>query len=115
MELCGRALDGHPTPTHKLYVADMNGRILRLALDRDAAAPELFAQVPPPFSGLGWHASMWNDLVFDPAGNLFMTDDKPRLWRGPPRRPAPLRFAGPPPPGPLAPSRRPPAAPAQPP
>jgi sugar lactone lactonase YvrE len=81
MGLFGLALDGNPTPTHRLYVADMNGRILRLSLDRDAAAPELFAQVPPPFSGLGWHASMWNDLVFDPAGNLFMTDDKPRLWR----------------------------------
>ena len=24
---------------------------------------------------------MWNDLVFDGEGNLFMTDDKPRLWR----------------------------------
>ena len=81
MGLFGLALDGNPTPTHKLYVADMNGRILRLSLDRDAAAPELFAQVPAPFSGLGWHASMWNDLVFDPAGNLYMTDDKPRLWR----------------------------------
>lgn len=81
MGLFGLALDGNPTPNHNLYVADMNGRILRLALDRDAAAPELFAQTPPPFSGLGWHASMWNDLVFDKAGNLFMTDDKPRLWR----------------------------------
>jgi sugar lactone lactonase YvrE len=81
MGLFGLALDGNPTPTHKLYVADMNGRILRLALDKDAPAPQLFAQVPPPYSGLGWHASMWNDLVFDRAGNLFMTDDKPRLWR----------------------------------
>jgi len=59
----------------------MNGRILRLALDRDAPAPKVFAQPPAPFVGLGWHATMWNDLVFDPAGNLFMTDDKPRLWR----------------------------------
>ena len=24
---------------------------------------------------------MWNDLVFDGEGNLFMTDDKPRLWK----------------------------------
>src|ERR1700682_4209321 len=81
MGLFGLALDGNPTATHNLYVADMNGRILRLALDRDAPAPVLFAQVPPPYSGLGWHASMWNDLVFDKAGNLFMTDDKPRLWK----------------------------------
>jgi hypothetical protein len=83
MGLFGLALDGNPTPTHKLYVADMNGRILRLSLDRDASAPKLFAQVPAPFSGLGWHASMWNDLVFDPAGNLYMTDDKPRLCGSP--------------------------------
>src|SRR6267143_6409875 len=81
MGLFGLALDGNPTPTHNLYVADMNGRILRLGLNGEDAAPELFAQTPPPFSGLGWHASMWNDLVFDPAGNLYMTDDKPRLWR----------------------------------
>jgi len=81
MGLFGLALDGNPTPTHSLYVADMNGRILRLGLDRHASAPEVFAQAPPPFSSGGWHASMWNDLVFDRSGNLFMTDDKLRLWR----------------------------------
>jgi len=81
MGLFGLALDGNPTPTHNLYVADMNGRILRLALDQDAPAPVLFSQTPSPFREAGWMASMWNDLVFDRAGNLFMTDDKPRLWR----------------------------------
>ena len=81
MGLFGLALDGNPTPTHQLYVADMNGRILRLGLGHDAATPALFAQTPPPLSAGGWMASMWNDLTFDPAGNLLMTDDKPRLWR----------------------------------
>jgi hypothetical protein len=95
MGLFGLALDGNPTPTHKLYVADMNGRILRLALDGDAPAPELFVQAPPPFSGLGWHATMWNDLVFDPAGNLYMTDDKPRLWRVTPDGQASVWFEDP--------------------
>jgi len=95
MGLFGLALDGNPTPTHKLYVADMNGRILRLALDGDAPAPELFAQPPPPFVGLGWHATMWNDLVFDPAGNLYMTDDKPRLWRVTPDGHASVWFTDP--------------------
>jgi sugar lactone lactonase YvrE len=80
MGLFGLALDGNPKPNHQLYIADMNGRILRLALDQENAAPLLFAQVPPSLSG-GWMISMWNDLVFDRAGNLFMTDDKPRLWR----------------------------------
>jgi sugar lactone lactonase YvrE len=81
MGLFGLALDGNPTPSHKLYIADMNGRILRMGLDHDASAPQLFAQTPPPLSAGGWMASMWNDLTFDPQGNLLMTDDKPRLWR----------------------------------
>ncbi|HTE85452.1 MAG TPA: SMP-30/gluconolactonase/LRE family protein [Dehalococcoidia bacterium] len=78
MGLFGLALDGNPTPDHQLYIADMNGRILRLSLDHDNAAPVLFAQAP--LAG-GWMVTMWNDLVFDRAGNLFMTDDKPRIWR----------------------------------
>jgi len=78
MGLFGLALDGNPTPDHQLYIADMNGRILRLSLDHDNTAPVLFAKAP--LTG-GWMVTMWNDLVFDPAGNLFMTDDKPRIWR----------------------------------
>jgi sugar lactone lactonase YvrE len=78
MGLFGLALDGNPNPDHQLYIADMNGRILRLSLDQKNAAPVLFAQAP--LAG-GWMVTMWNDLVFDRAGNLFMTDDKPRLWR----------------------------------
>ena len=67
---------------HKLYVADMNGRILRLGTGKHAAEPELFSQVPAS-SGLAgdWMLSMWNDLVFDKAGNLYVPDDKPRIWR----------------------------------
>ncbi len=92
MGLFGLALDGNPKPDHHLYVADMNGRILRLALDRPNAAPELFAQAPLPG---GWMATMWNDLVFDRAGNLFMTDDKPRLWRVTPDGHASIWFEDP--------------------
>jgi hypothetical protein len=79
MGLFGLALDGNPKPTHKLYVADMNGRILRLDLSQHPAAPEVFSQVPPPLSDGGWMSSMWNDLVFDRAGNLYVPDDKPRI------------------------------------
>ena len=78
MGLFGLALDGNPTSEHQLYIADMNGRILRLSLDHENAAPVLFAQAP--LAG-GWMVTMWNDLVFDRVGNLFMTDDKPRIWR----------------------------------
>ena len=59
----------------------MNGRILRLDLGKHPAAPKVFAQVPPPLSAGGWMASMWNDLVFDRSGNLYVPDDKPRIWR----------------------------------
>jgi len=82
MGLFGLALDGNPKPTHKLYVADMNGRILRVDLGQHPAAPEVFSQVPVD-SGLAgdWMKAMWNDLVFDKAGNLYVPDDKPRIWR----------------------------------
>ena len=81
MGLFGLALDGNPKPTHKLYVADMNGRILQLDLSQHPSPPEVFSQVPAPLSAGGWMASMWNDLVFDRAGGLYIPDDKPRIWR----------------------------------
>ena len=46
MGLFGLALDGNTGTNHKLYVADMNGRILRLDLGKHPAAPEVFSQVP---------------------------------------------------------------------
>jgi len=81
MGLFGLALDGNPERSHSLYIADMNGRILRLGLDHHASAPVLFSQTPPPYHAEGWMGSMWNDLVFDKSGNLFVTDDKPRIWK----------------------------------
>ena len=81
MGLFGLALDGNKGRDHKLYVADMNGRILRLDLGAHPAAPQVFSQVPPPLGDGGWMAAMWNDLVFDHAGNLYVPDDKPRIWR----------------------------------
>ncbi len=81
MGLFGLALDGNEGRAHKLYVADMNGRVLRLDLGQHPAPPEVFSQVPPPLSDDGWMAAMWNDLVFDRLGNLYVPDDKPRIWR----------------------------------
>ncbi len=82
MGLFGLALDGNPGPAHELYVADMNGRILTVGLGSHAGPPTVFSQVPAD-SGLAgdWMFAMWNDLVFDPAGNLYVPDDKPRIWR----------------------------------
>src|SRR6478752_5052003 len=82
MGLFGLALDGNTGVNHKLYVADMNGRILRLGLGAHPGAPELFSQVPASTGLAGdWMLSMWNDLVFDKTGNLYVPDDKPRIWR----------------------------------
>lgn len=95
MGLFGLALDGNSEDTHHLYVADMNGRILRLALGDNPSSPEVFATVPPPLGAGGWHSAMWNDLVFDRAGNLFVTDDKPRIWRVTPDGHASIWFTDP--------------------
>jgi len=77
-------------------VADMNGRILKLDLGRHPAAPTVFSQVPAS-SGLAgdWMLSMWNDLVFDRAGNLYVPDDKPRIWRVDPSGTASIWFTDP--------------------
>jgi hypothetical protein len=96
MGLFGLALDGNTGKNHKLYVADMNGRILRLDLSRHAAAPEVFSQVPADTGLAGdWMKAMWNDLVFDTAGNLYVPDDKPRIWRVGPDGTASIWFTDP--------------------
>jgi len=81
MGLWGLALDGNDGRDHKLFVADMNGRILRLSIGQKQPTFDVFSTPPPPFNTGDWHTTMWNDLTFDRAGNLLMTDDKPRLWR----------------------------------
>src|SRR5947207_1256099 len=96
MGLFGLALDGNPKPQHKLYVADMNGRILRVDLSQHPAAPEVFSQVPASTGLAGdWMKSMWNDLAFDRAGNLYVPDDKPRIWRVSPDGTASIWFTDP--------------------
>jgi DNA-binding beta-propeller fold protein YncE len=96
MGLFGLALDGNPGPRHSLYVADMNGRILKVGLGAHPAPPTVFSQVPAS-SGLAgdWMLSMWNDLVFDKAGNLYVPDDKPRIWRVAPDGTASIWFTDP--------------------
>jgi hypothetical protein len=96
MGLFGLALDGNSGSRHKLYVADMNGRILQLGLGPHPAAPELFSQVPASTGLAGdWMKAMWNDLVFDTSGNLYVPDDKPRIWRVAPDGTASIWFTDP--------------------
>jgi sugar lactone lactonase YvrE len=94
MGLFGLALDGNHGVNHELYIADMNGRILRLPVGQKNATPQLFSQPPSEFAG-GWMVTMWNDLVFDKAGTLFMTDDKPRIWKVTPDGRASVWFTDP--------------------
>jgi outer membrane protein assembly factor BamB len=96
MGLFGLALDGNPGPKHQLFVADMNGRILTVGLGAHAGPPKVFSQVPAE-SGLAgdWMLSMWNDLAFDTSGNLFVPDDKPRIWRVSPDGTARIWFTDP--------------------
>jgi sugar lactone lactonase YvrE len=42
-----------------------------------------------------WMKAMWNDLVFDRAGNLYVPDDKPRIWRASPDGTASIWFTDP--------------------
>jgi hypothetical protein len=96
MGLFGLALDGNPGPKHQLFVGDMNGRILTLGLGAHSGAPKVFSQVPAD-SGLAgdWMLSMWNDLAFDTVGNLYVPDDKPRIWRVSPDGTAHIWFTDP--------------------
>jgi sugar lactone lactonase YvrE len=96
MGLFGLALDGNTGTNHKLYVADMNGRILRLDLGKHPGAPQVFSQVPVDTGLSGdWMKAMWNDLAFDRAGNLYVPDDKPRIWRVSPDGTAAIWFTDP--------------------
>src|SRR5512140_197049 len=92
----GLALDGNSGQRHTLYVADMTGRILRVDLCPHPAAPEVFSQVPASTGFAGdWMKSMWNDLAFDKGGNLYVPDDKPRIWRVTPDGTASIWFTDP--------------------
>jgi hypothetical protein len=96
MGLFGLALDGNPGPKHQLFVSDMNGRILTIGLGRNAGPPKVFSQVPASTGLAGdWMLSMWNDLAFDTTGNLYVTDDKPRIWRVSPDGTAHIWFTNP--------------------
>ena len=95
MGLWGLALDGNHGRDHRAYVADMNGRILRVNISEARPTFDVFSTPPPPFDTGDWRTTMWNDLTFDRAGNLLMTDDKPRLWRVTPDGRAAVYFEDP--------------------
>src|SRR6185295_13593989 len=80
----------------QLFVSDMNGRILTVGLGRHSSTPRVFSQVPASTGLAGdWMLSMWNDLVFDKTGNLYVPDDKPRIWRVSPDGTASIWFTDP--------------------
>lgn len=91
MGLYGLAVDGR----RRLYVVDMNGRVLRSRLGPNPGALDVWAQSPQPYRAGGWYASMWNDIAFDRSGNTYVTDDKPRIWRISPRGEVSIWFEDP--------------------
>ena len=93
MGLFGAAEDANG----RLYVVDMNGRVLRFHPGRRVlSAPETYAAVPPPYGTLGWKSSMWMLPAFDDEGNLYVTDEQlGAVWRIPPNGDAELWFRDP--------------------
>ena len=84
MGLYGMAMDGEG----RLYVGDMNGRVLRYRLrNGQPVDEERYAEVPmdhSPHTPVGWGTSMWNGLTFDREGNLYVADNDGPIWRIPP-------------------------------
>jgi len=79
----------------RVYVVDMNGRILRYTpTARGLGRPEVYAT--DPYRQLGWRASMWMTPVFDRKGNLFVIDASlGAIWRIPPDRTPAIWFQDP--------------------
>ena len=58
-----------------------------------AAGPRLLRR---PYDAARWLDGLeGNDLAFDPAGNLYVPDDKPRIWRVTPDGEASIWFTDP--------------------
>ena len=68
MGLWGMALDGNPERGHNLFVADMNGRILRIGLDDDRASEPVVFSTPPPASWASTTTSTSTARPTSPAG-----------------------------------------------
>ena len=90
MALAGMARDAQG----RLYVVDMNGRILRTTVSSPGGrrTAEVYATIPSHGNGaayIPWPAgtgmSMPLDITFDAAGNAYITDvNFPVIWRVPP-------------------------------
>src|SRR2546426_1203499 len=77
MGLLGMALDAQG----RLYIADMNGRVLRV--DPDTGLDEVYGTIPTNTDTS--FTDMPGFVVFDAAGNLYVSDwSAPVIWRVPP-------------------------------
>src|SRR5581483_362375 len=81
----------------RIYVVDMNGRILRYTPTAHGLThQEVYASIPEPYMTIGWQSSMWMCLTFDEKGNLFVTDQSQgAIWKIPPNREPAVWFRSP--------------------
>jgi len=63
----------------RLYVGDVNGRILRYTPGR--SGPRVWASTPEPYHSGGWYAAAWNGVAFDARGSMYVADYQARIWR----------------------------------
>ncbi|MDX6199044.1 MAG: hypothetical protein QOJ79_2195 [Actinomycetota bacterium] len=93
MGLHDMAADGNG----RVYVVDMNSRILRFTPTRNGlGTPEVYAAVPEPYASAGWAASMWQNLAFDTDGSLYVSDASlGAIWRIPPNGKPAMWFQSP--------------------
>jgi sugar lactone lactonase YvrE len=86
MGLWDMAVDSHDDG-YRLYVVDMNGRVLRSQLGPapgELGETETYATIPAPHGAIQWYGSMPLWMTFDMDGNLYLSDDHGRVWKIPP-------------------------------
>ncbi|HLF16600.1 MAG TPA: hypothetical protein VI796_04115 [Candidatus Thermoplasmatota archaeon] len=65
----------------RLYIVDMNGRVLRANVSPDLSAAETYASIPAPYGSAQWYVSMPIGMAFAQDGSAYVADDAGRIWK----------------------------------